>query len=137
MTRLNSLIIVAVGILILPLCGCRESVLDYHRYVTVFSTDDPPASSFVHGTEEDGGVTMLFEFNMNETEYNGFAERLLTRGFTVRAPLDGQFGSWGAFNMPGKPVFGQSKRVSFGSTYFYFEPAHNRLTAIARFTSGR
>jgi len=137
MIRLQPLVTIAIGTLILPLCGCRESVLDYHRYTTVFSTDEPPASSFVHGTKEDGGDTMLFEFNMNETEYNGLAERLLARGFTAREPHDGQFGSWSAFNTPGKPVFGQSKRVSFGSTYFYFEPAHNRLTAIARYTTGR
>ena len=137
MMRLQLLNSIAIGALILPLCGCREAVLDYQRYATVFSTDEPPASSFVHGTEEDGGDTMLFEFNVNETEYNGIAERLLARGFTVREPLDGQFGSWSAFNTPGKPVFGQSKHVSFGSTYYYFEPARNRLTAIARFTTGR
>lgn len=123
--------------MILPLCGCQDSQLNYQRYAEVFSTNIPPASSFLHGREEDGGVTMIFEFQVNEIDYNGISEGFIARGFTDREHLDGQFGSWSAFNAPGKPVFCQSQPTSFGSTYFYFEPARNRLTAIARFTTGR
>lgn len=129
---IRTLTLIAIASIAVVSCGRQE--IYYGGYQTLFFVNDPVRTSFVRGWKEDGGVTEFYEFRMNETDYAAFAERLVANGYSGRELLDGAFGSWSVSNSSEEQVFGQSKTAPYGATYFYFEPAHDRLTAIARFT---
>lgn len=124
-------------LVLLVSCSSCKKEYDYSDYTSIFKLANPTLISFTKGWCEDSGATLFFEFEIENIDYEKFSKTLKFHGYTSKQMRDGQFGSWEAFNTKEKVVYGQSRETDFGTTYYYFEASSKRLTAIARYTSGR